>query len=81
MDQVLSQLMTFDLGKKVNDGANCAFLNHVGKNHNSLHKITVKSCYDLVNPLQHIEKIVEKQTFQQMARNQLQLKVFIEAVR
>ena len=46
--------------KKVNDGANCAFLNHVGKDHNSLHKIALKSCYDLVNPLQHIEKIVEK---------------------
>ena len=47
----------------------------------SLHKIALKNCYDLVNPLQYIEKIVKKQTFQQVARNWLQLKVSIEAVR
>ena len=67
--------------KKVNDGVNCAFLNHVEKYHNSLHKIALKSCYDLVNPLQHIEKIVEKQTSQQVERNHIQLKVSIEVVR
>ena len=71
----------FQSWKKVNDKANCGFLNHVGKDHNSLHKISLKSCYDLRNTLQHIEKIVEKQTSQQVARNRLQLKVSIKAVK
>ncbi|XP_028107978.1 uncharacterized protein LOC114306840 [Camellia sinensis] len=50
------------------------------KGPNSSHKIAVKSCHDLTNQLQHIEKIVEKQTSQQVAKNHLRLKTMIDAV-
>lgn len=60
--------------KKVNSGKNCAFLTYMGTVPNSSHRITVKSCHDLTNQAQHIEKIVEKQTSQQVTKNPFAVK-------
>ena len=54
----------FSSWKKVNDGKNCAFLGHIGKDPNSMHRIAVNSCNHLLNQSQHIEKVIEKQNFQ-----------------
>ncbi|XP_057488503.1 uncharacterized protein LOC130778716 [Actinidia eriantha] len=71
----------FQSWKKVNDGENCAFLTHVGKDPNSLHKRAMKGCQCLVNQSQHIEKIIEKQTSKQIANNHLRLKTSIDAIK
>ena len=39
----------FQNWKKVKDGKNCAFLNHMGKYPNSPHKLAEKSLEDLMN--------------------------------
>ncbi|CAH9105108.1 unnamed protein product, partial [Cuscuta epithymum] len=66
--------------KKVNEGSQCPLFNHVGKDPNSLHKKAIESYLDLKNSSQHIERVIEKQTSEQVARNRLQLKVSIDAV-
>ncbi|XP_030939955.1 zinc finger MYM-type protein 1-like [Quercus lobata] len=42
--------------KKVNNGKNCAFLNHVGEDPCSPHNNVVKYCDDLLSELVHIDK-------------------------
>ena len=71
----------FQSWKKVNDGPNCAFLGHIGKDPNSMHREAIKSYHDLRNSLQHIEKTIEKQTTEQITRHRLQLKVSIDVVK
>ncbi|KAI3463665.1 hypothetical protein Pfo_020328, partial [Paulownia fortunei] len=71
----------FQTWKKVNDGKNCSFMIHEGNSLNSSHKITVKYCHDLMNPLQHIEKIIDKQSAELVAKNRLRLKVSIDVAR
>ncbi|XP_071911753.1 uncharacterized protein [Coffea arabica] len=80
------ELSAFVLGgfknwKKVNNGDNCAFLRHVGKNPNSFHRIAVKACNDLMNASQHIGTFIEKQSFEQVEINRLRLQVSIDVVR
>ena len=67
--------------KKVNDGKNCAFLRHVGKNLNSFHRNAVKACNDLMNASQHIGYFIEKQTSEQVESNRLRLQVTIDVIR
>nr|XP_027082388.1 zinc finger MYM-type protein 1-like [Coffea arabica] len=67
--------------KKVNDGKNCAFLNHIGKDPNSSHKVAMQCYHDLGNSLQHLDKIIEKQNSEQVAKNRLQLQVSIDAAK
>ncbi|CAL9019916.1 unnamed protein product [Prunus brigantina] len=71
----------FQSWKKVRDGKNCSFLNHEGKDPNSPHKIAEISCLDLMNQSQHLQKVVENYSSQQIADNRLRLKATIEAVR
>ncbi|KAI3447341.1 hypothetical protein Pfo_004006 [Paulownia fortunei] len=71
----------FQTWKKVNDGKNCSFMIHEGNSLNSSHKIAVKHCHDLMNPLQHIEKIIDKQSTELVAKNRLRLKVSIDVAR
>ncbi|XP_027148735.1 uncharacterized protein LOC113749245 [Coffea eugenioides] len=54
--------------KKVNDGKNCAFLNHIGKDPNSSHKVAMQCYHDLENSLQHLDKIIEVQNSEQVAK-------------
>ncbi|XP_061342597.1 uncharacterized protein LOC133288795 [Gastrolobium bilobum] len=67
--------------KKVNEGENCAFLRHVGKNAMSMHKNVVSSSCDLMNQSQHIEILVEKLTTQEIATNRLRLQVYVDVTR
>nr|XP_025702624.1 zinc finger MYM-type protein 1-like [Arachis hypogaea] len=67
--------------KKVNNGKDCAFLSHVGKSLNSPHNIAVKSCKDLLNQLCHIDKVLAKQSSQQVLSNRLRLKASIDTVK
>ena len=71
----------FSSRKKVNSGKDCAFLSHVGQGPNSSHRNAMWSCLDLSNQAQHIEKIVEEQTSQQIVRNPLRLKVTIDVAK
>jgi ribosomal protein L22 len=67
--------------KKVRDGKNCAFLNHIGKDHNSFHRIAERSYEDLKNQSQHIQNVFENFSSEQIANNRLQLKASIDVVR
>ena len=58
-----------------------AFLTHMGKDPNSQHKIVMRSCEDLMNYSQHIGKVIEKQTSQQISNNRLRRKTTIVAIR
>ena len=44
--------------KKVNNGKNCAFLNHVGEDPCSPQNNVVKYCDDLLNESVHIDKVI-----------------------
>ena len=51
--------------KKVNDGKNCAFLNHIRDDLRSLHNNAVK-CYDtLLNQSQHIHNFINVQSLEE----------------
>jgi hypothetical protein len=67
--------------KKVRDGKNCVFLNHIGKDHNPFHRIAERSYEDLKNQSQHIQNVFKNLTSEQIANNRLQLKASIEVVR
>ncbi|XP_074265172.1 uncharacterized protein LOC141587596 [Silene latifolia] len=66
--------------KKVN-GKDCAFLSHIGRDHNSAHKNAVKKCNDLLRMEQHIDTLIDNITPEIIERNRLKLKVSIVAVR
>uniref|UniRef100_A0ACD5UJH8 Uncharacterized protein n=1 Tax=Avena sativa TaxID=4498 RepID=A0ACD5UJH8_AVESA len=71
----------FKKWKKVNNGKDCAFLTHMGKDSKSAHNYAVK-CYDnLKNKQCHLEQLVEKQTEEDIKRNRLRLKVTIDVIR
>ncbi|XP_023735217.1 uncharacterized protein LOC111883080 [Lactuca sativa] len=63
--------------KKVNDGKNCAFLNHIGC---SQHRNAVAFAKNLMNQEAHIENIIVKQNEAQILKNRLRLKASIETV-
>ena len=65
----------------MNDGMNCPLIRYVGKDPNSLHKIAVKSCEDLKNYSQHIDKLIEKQKSKELENNRLRFKTSIECAR
>ncbi|KAK9714341.1 hypothetical protein RND81_06G087200 [Saponaria officinalis] len=65
---------------KVN-GKDCAFLKHIGRDHNSAHKDAVKKCNDLLRMEQHIDTLIDNITPEIIERNRLKLKVSIVAVR
>jgi hypothetical protein len=56
-------------------------MGHVRTNPNSPHKIAVKCCEDLKNYSRHIDKLIEKQSSQEIENNQLWLKTSIDSVR
>ena len=67
--------------KEVNDGNNCSFLNHMGKEPNSFHKASEQAMTDLMNQSQHIQKVLENFNYDQIASNQLRLKASIDVVK
>ncbi|XP_028054567.1 zinc finger MYM-type protein 1-like [Camellia sinensis] len=71
----------FQNWKKVRDGEKCAFLNHIGKDLNSFHNVAKRSCEDLINQFQHIQKVLDNFTSEQIVDNRLRLKVSIDTIR
>ncbi|XP_074570239.1 uncharacterized protein LOC141826831 [Curcuma longa] len=71
----------FKSWKKVNAGNDCAFLSHVGKTPNSLHRVAVGKCHDLMNSLQHIDMNMDQQSQELVVKNRLRLKVSIEVAK
>ncbi|XP_073064434.1 uncharacterized protein [Primulina eburnea] len=66
--------------KRVNDGAKCAFLSHMGSS-NSTHNKSSKSVIDLMNVTGHIDKVMNRETSEQIQKNRLRLAATIESVR
>ncbi|GKU88764.1 hypothetical protein SLEP1_g2990 [Rubroshorea leprosula] len=67
--------------KKVRDGKRCAFLNHVGNDPNSSHKINERACEDLMKQSQHIDYLLHKKTRQQVLNNRLQFQASFDVVK
>ncbi|XP_050280585.1 uncharacterized protein LOC126721578 [Quercus robur] len=66
--------------KKVNNGKNCAFFNHVGEDPCSPQSNAVKYCDDLLNESVHIDKVMNVQSSEQILNNQLWVKTSIDIV-
>ncbi|XP_057793218.1 uncharacterized protein LOC131009829 [Salvia miltiorrhiza] len=81
MEAMLLLLVAFELGKELTIGKKCAFLIHVGSAPNSAHKVAVKCCLDLMNSLQHIGRVVDKQTPELVRKNRLQVKASIDVAK
>ena len=67
--------------KKVNNGKNCAFLNHVGEDPCSPHNNAMKYCDDLLNESVHIDKVMNVQSSEQILNNRLRVKTSIDIIR
>ncbi|KAL8115118.1 hypothetical protein AgCh_021804 [Apium graveolens] len=76
-------LCGFNSWRKVNNGKDCAFRCHVGKGDgsNSAHNFAAKCYYNLKNQPCHLEKIVEKQSAEEIKRNRMRLKTSIDAIK
>ena len=70
----------FNCWKKVNDGERCAFLTHMGKGPNSAHRFATRCLENLKNQSCHIEKVVKRQTTQEILNNQLRIKASIDII-
>ncbi|XP_057779793.1 uncharacterized protein LOC130998392 [Salvia miltiorrhiza] len=71
----------FQNWKKVSNGDKCSFLIHERKCPNSSHKKAVKQSLDLMNSLQHIERVIDKQSSEMVEKNRLRLKVSIDVAK
>ncbi|XP_065630415.1 uncharacterized protein LOC136067905 [Quercus suber] len=76
---------TFTVGgfrnwKKVG-GKDCSFQTHIGKEPNSAHRVAEQKCKDLMNQWQHLQRVVDHFTTEQIANNRLHLKAVIFTVR
>jgi len=59
---------------------NCALVAHIGKDSNSAYGFAI-NCFDnLMSQSCHLERVVKKQTDEQILRNRLQLKTSIDVV-
>ena len=58
----------------------CYFQGHIGKDSNSVHRVAKQMCKDLMNQWQHLQRVVNHFTTEQIANNQLQLKASIYIV-
>ncbi|XP_025631210.1 uncharacterized protein [Arachis hypogaea] len=67
--------------KKVNSGKEYALLNHIGKGPNSFHHKALKSCDDLMKQSQHIDKLLHKQTSEEIEKNRIRLGASIDCIR
>ena len=65
----------------MNDGINYAFICHMGKDPCSTHNNAVKCCDILMKQSQHIDKVMDRQSSEQIMNNRLRLKASIDSVR
>ncbi|XP_044335987.1 uncharacterized protein [Triticum aestivum] len=74
-------VLGFDRWKKVNNGKECAFLTHMGKDAGSAHNFSAR-CYDnFKNSMTHIDKVYGKATAKTILDARLRLKVTIDSIR
>jgi len=71
----------FNCRKKVNDGERCVFLTHMRKCPNSAHRFATRCLENLKNQSCHIEKVIKRQTTQEIQNNRLRIKASIDIVR
>lgn len=71
----------FNNWKKVNDGNECAFLTHMGKDSNSAHNFSQRCHDNLKNSLTHIDKAMVKVCAKKVADARLRLKVTIDCIK
>ncbi|XP_073271061.1 uncharacterized protein [Primulina huaijiensis] len=69
----------FQSWKRVNDGAKCVFLSHIGSS-NSTHNKSSKSVVDLMNVTRHIDVVMNQETSERIQKNRLRLAATIECV-
>src|SRR3954470_3639725 len=67
--------------KKVNDGKDCAFLTHMGKDSNSAHNYSVRCFENLKNSITHVDKAIVQATEKKVLDARLRLKVTIDSIR
>ena len=70
----------FKSWKRVNDGSRCSFLLHTG-GPTSPHNNAVNSIDALMNLTQHIDKVMNVQTSEEVQKNRLRLMATIESIR
>ncbi|XP_072087066.1 uncharacterized protein [Arachis hypogaea] len=66
--------------EKVNNGKEYALLNHIGKGLNSFHHKALKSCDDLMKQSQHIDRLLHKQTSEEIEKNRIRLGASIDCI-
>ena len=66
--------------KRVNDNERCPLLIHIG-GLNSPHRKAVNSLEGLKNVTRHIDKVINRQSLEEVNKNRLRLRATIEAVR
>lgn len=64
-----------------NNRQDCAFLSFVGKDFSQPHNSTIKSWEDMMYQSWHIDKLMHRQTTQQVLTNRLHLKALIDVIR
>ena len=57
------------IGRKLENGKDCAFLNHIRKDPNSFHRVAERSYEDLRNQSKYIQNVLEKLTSEQSTNN------------
>ena len=67
--------------RKVKSGKDCAFFTHIGKSPNSPHNVALKCYEDFKNESCHIDKVLSKQSSQQILSNRLRLKASVDVIR
>ena len=70
----------FNCWKKVNDGKRCAFFTHMKKGSNSANRFATRCLENLKNQSYHIEKVVKRQTTEEIQNNRLCIKASIDIV-
>ena len=62
-------------------GKNCYFQSHIEIDPNSTHRVAEQICKDLMNQLQHLQKVIDHFSTEQITNYRLQLKASIYVVR
>lgn len=66
--------------RKVRNGKKCSFLIHVGEPC-SPHNNAVRSCDNLMNQSRHIDKVINRQSVEEIEKNRMRLNTSIQSVR
>ncbi|CAN0846519.1 Zinc finger MYM-type protein 1 [Linum grandiflorum] len=67
--------------KKVKSGVNCSFRGHMGKGPNSIHNNAMRMSDTLMHQSEHIDKILQKQTSEEVQKNIVRVNASISAAR